>query len=82
MAMTQYARNRYVAYKKAANKYGVDYEELKAAYKAKTVPDDENMKKAVNMVHAILRGYGKKYKAANAEKAVVAEEKAEATAEA
>lgn len=29
MAMTQYARNRYIAYKKAANKYGVDYEELK-----------------------------------------------------
>lgn len=74
-----FARNRIVAMNKASKVTGVPVDVIKAAYKSKTKSDDETINKAVNMVHGILRAYGKKYRAeqAGAEAAPVAEAVAE-----
>lgn len=74
MAMNVFARNRYVAYKTAAKKTGVDYEVVKAAFNSKEPIEDENVKKAVNIAHAVLRGYGEAYKKAAGAEAAPAEE--------
>lgn len=82
MAMNAYARNRMVAWKKAAQITGLSYETVKAAYKAedfKALSDEE--KKAVNIAHNILRNYGKAYKA-NTEAAPAETVAEEAVAEA
>lgn len=78
MAMNVFARNRMVAFKTAAKKTGLSYEEVKAAYNSKEKLEDANAQKAVNIAHAILRNYGKAYKAG---KEVVQEALAAETAE-
>lgn len=77
-----YARNRMVAFKTAAKKTGLTYEEVKAAYNSKEKSDNELVQKAVAIAHAILRNYGKAYKAAqNGAVEAPAEVAAEAVAE-
>lgn len=76
MAMNTFARNRMVAFKTAAKKTGLSYEDVKAAYNSKEKQTDSNMQKAVNIAHAILRNYGKQYKAGQVQEAP-AEETAE-----
>lgn len=81
--MNVFAKNRTVAYKTAAKKTGLTYEEVKAAYKKPADEKTDVEKRASKIVYAILKSYAEKYHAANAENAEAVEAApAEATAEA